>query len=79
MRFKELDTVVLTRDVPEHSLMEGDLGAMVHLHDDGEPAEVEFATAEGWTIAVLPLGYEDIQSIADGELLHVRDYSVALG
>ncbi len=79
MRFKELDTVVLTRDVPEHSLKEGDLGAIVHLHADGETVEVEFVTAEGRTIAVLTLGYEDIRSIADREILHVRDYSTALG
>jgi len=79
MRFKELDTVVLTRDVPEHSLREGDLGAIVHLHADRETSEVEFVTAEGRTIAVLTLGGEAIRSIAGGEILHVRDYSVALG
>jgi hypothetical protein len=31
MRFKELDTVVLTHDVPEHGLKEGDIGAIVHV------------------------------------------------
>lgn len=79
MRFKELDTVVLTHDVPEHSLKEGDIGAIVHLHADRETAEVEFVTAEGKTVAVLTLAPEDIRSIADREILHVRDYSAAVG
>lgn len=79
MRFKELDTVVLTRDVPEHGLKEGDLGAIVHIHADGETVEVEFVTAEGRTIAVLTLEHEDIRSIANREILHVRDYSAAVG
>jgi len=30
MRFKELDTVVLERDLPEHGLRRGDLRAVVH-------------------------------------------------
>ena len=33
MRFKELDTVVLERDVPEHGLRRGDLGAVVQVYD----------------------------------------------
>lgn len=31
MRFKELDTTVLARDLPEHGLRMGDLGAIVHV------------------------------------------------
>jgi ATP-dependent exoDNAse (exonuclease V) alpha subunit len=79
MRFKELDTVVLTHDIPEHGLKEGDIGAIVHLHADRETAEVEFVRAEGKTVAVLTLAPEDIRSIADREILHVRDYSAAVG
>ena len=33
MRFKELDTVVLDRDVPEHGLRRGDLGAVVQTYE----------------------------------------------
>ena len=41
MTLKVLDTVILERDVPEHSLKRGDLGAVVELYDpDG--VEVEF-------------------------------------
>ena len=79
MRFKALDTVVLTHDVPEHSLKEGDIGAIVHVHADRETLEVQFVTAEGKTVAVLTLRYDDIRSIADREILHVRGYSAAVG
>jgi hypothetical protein len=79
MRFKALDTVVLTHDVPEHSLKDGDIGAIVHVHADRETLEVEFVTAEGKTVAVLTLRYDDIRSIADREILSVRGYSAAVG
>jgi hypothetical protein len=46
---QELDTVVLTHDVPEHSLKEGDLGAFVHIHAEEETAEVEFVRQMGVT------------------------------
>lgn len=32
MKFKELETVVLNRDLPEHRLRQGDLGAVVHVY-----------------------------------------------
>jgi hypothetical protein len=75
MRFKELDTVVLTHDIAEHRLKEGDIGAIVHLHADGETVEVEFVTAEGRSVAVLTLKPENIRTMADREILHVREYS----
>ena len=74
MHFKELDTVVLTRDLPEHGLREGDIGAIVHTYGDGVAFEVEFVTAEGRTVALLTLKHEDIRPIADREILHVREY-----
>lgn len=37
---KELDTVVLTRDVEQHGLERGDLGAVVHRYTEGEAFEV---------------------------------------
>lgn len=49
MTFKELDTVVLERDLPDHGLRRGDLGAVVHVYrPDG--LEVEFVTASGRTL-----------------------------
>ena len=46
MRFKVPDTVVLQRDLPDHGLCKGDLGAVVEVYEpDG--VEVEFVTASG--------------------------------
>lgn len=39
MTFHELDTVVLERDLPEHDLRRGDLGAIVHRHARGRAQE----------------------------------------
>jgi hypothetical protein len=44
---EELDLVVLTHDIPEHGLQQGDLGTIVHCYTDGQAWEVEFVTAEG--------------------------------
>ena len=68
---KELDTVVLRRPLPEFGLVEGDVGAIVHVHAGGG-FEVEFVTGEGKTLAVATLGAEDLRPIDAHELLHVR-------
>ena len=56
---RELDTVVLTHDIEEHSLKQDDVGAVVHCYSDGAAFEVEFVTAEGKTIALLTLNLGD--------------------
>lgn len=43
----ELDSVVLTRGLPEHGLEAGDVGAVVYRYASGEGHEVEFVTAKG--------------------------------
>ena len=48
MRYKLLDTVVLERDLPEHGLRNGDLGAVVQVYES-DGLEVEFVTASGKT------------------------------
>ena len=54
MMYKLLDTVVLDRDLPEHGLRNGDLGAVVEVYaPDG--LEVEFVTASGKTQALVTL------------------------
>jgi hypothetical protein len=70
---KELDTVVLTRDIEEHDLREGDIGAVVRRYADGAAFEVEFLTADGRTIAVLTLEPADVRPIRPREILHVRE------
>lgn len=73
----ELDTVVLTRDIPEHGLKEGDVGAVVHLYADQSACEVEFVAADGSTIAVLTLATADVRPMHRREILHVRELGAA--
>ena len=73
MRFKQLDTVVLDRDLPAHGLRRGDLGAVVEVYEpDG--LEVEFVTASGKTEALLTLNAADVRAVADGDLIAVRPF-----
>lgn len=74
---REVETAVLTRDVPEHGLVKGDVGALVHRYADGEGFEVEFVTAEGRTVAVLTVTQLDIRPMARGEIPHVRELASA--
>ena len=71
MAFRELDTVVLSRDLPESGLRAGDLGAVVHV-GEGETFEVEFVTASGRTEALVTLSASDLRPIADTDLVSVR-------
>lgn len=73
---QELDSVVLNRDVKEHGLKQGDIGAVVHCHGDGSAFEVEFVTANGRTIAVLTLDSSAVRPIREGEILHVREVAI---
>ena len=71
MEFRELDTVVLNRDLPELGLRRGDLGAVVHVHEpDG--LEVEFVNASGRTEALVSLSAADVRAIAESDMVSVR-------
>lgn len=71
MTFRLLDTVVLERDIPEHSLECGDLGVIVQLYDpDG--LEVEFVSASGKTEALVTLTVRDVRHVMDSDLIAVR-------
>ena len=71
MRYKELETVVLNRDLPDHGLQRGDLGAVVQVYEpDG--LEVEFVSASGKTEALVTLKEKDVRAVADGDLIAVR-------
>lgn len=38
---QELESIVLTEDMPEHGLRAGDIGTVVLIHGEGEGYEVE--------------------------------------
>ena len=74
---KELDTIVLSRDLADHGLIQGDIGAVVHCYRDGESFEVEFITGQGDTVAVVTLNRDDVRPMKDEEILHVRKLQAA--
>lgn len=74
---EELESVVLTRDVPESGLSEGDVGTVVHRYQGGQGCEVEFVTGGGRTVAVLTLTAEDLRLLEDRDILHVREFTSA--
>jgi len=67
----ELDTVVLTTDLPEHSLEAGDLGTVVLVHRHGG-YEVEFMTLDGETVAVVSLSPDHVRPVGRREIAHAR-------
>ena len=77
MKIRELEAVVLARDLDAHGLKRGDVGTVVHLYEDGAAYEVEFVTAEGKTVALLTLGEDDIRPMGTGEILHAREFAAA--
>ncbi len=71
MMYKLLDIVVLDRDLPEHGLRAGDLGAVVEVYEpDG--LEVEFVTASGKTQALVTLNVNDVRPVQENDLVAVR-------
>ncbi|KPK81976.1 MAG: hypothetical protein AMS25_04080 [Gemmatimonas sp. SM23_52] len=71
----EHDSVVLTRDIPEHALRAGDVGVVVNVYKGGRAFEVEFVAGDGRTLAILTLRPEDVRALAEEEILHVRAIS----
>ena len=70
---KELDTIILTRDIPEQKLRKGDLGAVVFVHEGGAAYEVEFVTLGGGTLAVVTLPADAVRTATGREIAHARE------
>lgn len=71
MTYDLLESVVLVRDLPEHGLKKGDLGAIVELYPpDG--LEVEFVRASGRTEVVVTVRSQDVRKLADDDVIAVR-------
>lgn len=74
-KFRELETVILTRNIKKHGLCKGDIGAVVNVYNDGKAAEVEFVTATGKTAALITLTTDDVRDIKQNDMLHVRGFA----
>ena len=69
---KELDLVVLKRDLPEGRLKAGDIGTVVLEHSGGQGFEVEFLTLTGETVAVVTVPSDAVRAVDEGEIAHAR-------
>ena len=69
---KELESVVLTVDLPEHGLKRGDLGTIVLVHHRDRGYEVEFVALDGEAVAVVSLFASQVRPIGRREIAHAR-------
>lgn len=69
---KELDKIILTSDLPEYSLEQGDIGTVVLVHQGGKGYEVEFVTLDGETVAIVSLHSIQVRPIGRREIARSR-------
>ncbi|MBE7550249.1 MAG: DUF4926 domain-containing protein [Anaerolineales bacterium] len=69
---QELERVVLTTDLPEYGLKEGDVGTVVLVHQGNRGYEVEFVTLDGETVAVVSLSAGQLRPIGRREIAQAR-------
>jgi hypothetical protein len=74
---KELDTVALTSDLPEHGLKRGDVGAVVLVHGNRAAFEVEFVAYDGHTVALLTLEPAKLRALRESDIPHARELDAA--
>ncbi|HEY9780269.1 MAG TPA: DUF4926 domain-containing protein [Leptolyngbyaceae cyanobacterium] len=67
----ELDRIILTTDLLEYGLEQGDIGTVVLVHQGGAGYEVEFVTLNRDTVAVVSLYNEQIRPIGSRDA-HAR-------
>ncbi|MBE0540370.1 MAG: DUF4926 domain-containing protein [Verrucomicrobia bacterium] len=70
---KEHDCVVLTKSLPEEGLEAGDVGTVVHIHQNGVAYEIEFVTLAGRTVAVATVGAAGLRPVGQRDISHVRE------
>ena len=61
--FELFDVVALTADLPEENLLQGQVGAIVEIYNDGEAFEVDFVDKNGRTYALLTLKPEQLMRL----------------
>jgi len=69
---KELDSVILTADLPERGLRRGDVGTVVLVHRQGAGYEVEFMALDGETIDVVTMFASQVRPVGQREIAHAR-------
>jgi len=69
----EFDLVVLTADMDNGRLKEGDVGTILTVYSEGKAFEVEFVTLTGEAVAVETLLPHQIRAVRSSEMLTARD------
>ena len=69
---RELDTVVLTKDLPAEGLEAGDVGCVVMVYEGGKGFEVEFSSLKGDTISVVTVEPSAIRAVESTDVAHAR-------
>ncbi|CAN5580519.1 hypothetical protein BH24ACI2_BH24ACI2_01870 [soil metagenome] len=69
--FKLFNVVALTADLPEENLLQGQVGTIVEVYNEGEAFEVEFVNVKGETYGLLTLYPEQLM------LLHYEPVKIA--
>ena len=77
MMIAELDCIALNVNLPEHGLAVDDVGAVVHVFEDGHAYMVEFTTYDGETVALIKLFPDQIRKLARNEIHHARPVELA--
>jgi len=76
MRAEPFSRVVLTRDLPEEGLRQGDIGTVVEIYDDpsGHPIgyELELFAANGATLAVASAPADAVRQATSADRLAAR-------
>jgi hypothetical protein len=76
--YRDLERVVLVRDVPDAGLRAGDVGTVVWVYGT-EAVEVEFVTHAGQTQALRTLAVGDVRPVAGNDLPAVRPVGSVAG
>ena len=74
---KELDRIVLSKDLQAEGLLAGDVGTVVHIYNRGEAFEVEFMTLEGETVTVVTLPSSQVRAVGKRDIAHVRKLAIS--
>jgi Domain of unknown function (DUF4926) len=75
---QELERIVLTTNLPEYDLQEGDVGTVVLIHQQGKGYEVEFVKLDGETFTVVTLLAAQLRAVSSQEITHARTVQTAI-
>jgi hypothetical protein len=70
---KQYDRIVLTQDLPNSVLKNGDVGTVVEIYKNDEAYEVEFFALDGSTVAVETVPAHLVKPVSGRMVLHTRE------